>query len=859
MATNSCVWTGSNLIPWTAPNTGSWVHVQQGGLTPAPNKWCDGAGHGLMDCTATVAGTLASMVQAPGVNIAQPVEANITFQRSAVCATAGTQWIECGLIICADSDQNPQNFVAIKTIELSDGGKQPAQKYCVAMYTIQSGIWSQWIITATIADLSGTFRNWIIKARVIGLPDNSAILQMKGYNPAQTTEPGWVSSGGSTATYSFTYATTLGPTYSSAWAGNRYGIFTGWYTTGVEYYTLYSNYNVNNVTVTNLVVQSASHGTTSDASVLTGSVRFLPNGNGTGPRDWAIQDYTTIDELLEAADGLYIQAQTDTNLNTTSFTLTDVPAVFGSMLSLSTSIRMALSINTGDDSYQLLARIVSRTNGKILAAHDSAGAFRAINTLSHSTTFSNYGFLFTYINLTATKADWDDAEIEFRQSWTQVNAPDSGAVRIDAIYCEGAYTIGIPTPTLVVANAAHAQTANVEVLTQVHNLTVANASHAQVANTASPSYNLIVVNSSHIQNVDVIVLQRIHNLVNQDVAQTIFTDNVVLARIHNLEIQSSIHTVPTDGAIVLDQHVGVFDLVVQDVTHDVTSQNVAITQLHILVVSDTQHQTFVGSIVIPQIHILEIVTNSHATKTDEVSFTQLHILVVDAGLEAVLSENTALVQLHILEIQSPSHSEFVQTCALQVQGSITPFESAHVVKSTNVTLVQNYSLDVQSSSHDISNTIPPIGPVLLVQGATQTTAAQRIDVTQTHHISVTDSKLVTATQNLTLTGTAVLDVSDSYQTVESSSSTLSQLHHLVIGSTAHLISSESKNLIQTHILTAANTNHCVTSLNVRFTAGAPKIWLGVSWESKFVKVYRGNDIWNDVFMYRWTGNEWVTV
>lgn len=686
MATNSCVWTGSNLTPWTAPNTGSWVHVQQGGLTPAPNKWCDGAGHGLMDCTATVAGTLASMVQAPGVNIVQPVEANITFQRSAVCATAGTQWIECGLIICADSDQNPQNFVAVKTIELSDGGKQPAQKYCVAMYTVQSGIWSQWIITATIADLSGTFRNWIIKARIIGLPDNSAILQMKGYNPAQTTEPGWVSSGGSTATYSFTYATTLGPTYSSAWAGNRYGIFTGWYTTGAEYYALYSNYNINNVTVTNLVVANSSHG-------------------------------TTVDNISIAAGGT----------------------------------------------------------------------------------------------------------------------------------------------TLVVQNSTHATLAGAEVLTQVHNLTVANASHAQVSQSTSPSYNLVVANSSHAQVAGAIVLQRIHNLVVQGTSHATLSDNVVLARIHNLEIHSSVHAVPTDGAIVLDQHVGVFDLVVQDVTHDVTSQNVAITQLHILVVSDTQHQTFVGSIVIPQIHILEIVTNSHATKTDEVSFTQLHILVVDAGLEAVLSENTALVQLHILEIQSPSHSEFVQTCALQVQGSITPFESAHVVKSTNVTLVQNYSLDVQSSSHDISNTIPPIGPVLLVQGATQTTAAQRIDVTQTHHISVTDSKLVTATQNLALTGTAVLDVSDSYQTVESSSSTLSQLHHLVIGSTAHLISSESKNLIQTHILTAANTNHCVTSLNVRFTAGAPKIWLGVSWESKFVKVYRGNDIWNDVFMYRWTGNEWVTV
>lgn len=190
----------------------------------------------------------------------------------------------------------------------------------------------------------------------------------------------------------------------------------------------------------------------------------LVTANGSGPRNWQTQQFGQIDEGISSADGLEITAPTSTNNVDTSFDIATTPSNFNNMDTLSWQVRYRCNTNRVDDILGLQMRIVSRTSGTILAAGDSGGTFQSVSSSVTNSSHQNSSVVaFTYVNTTATKAQWDDAEVELRQTFNQVMSADSTLVAVDTLQFSGTYTIAstpvsITSPQLTATAAALAPT-----------------------------------------------------------------------------------------------------------------------------------------------------------------------------------------------------------------------------------------------------------------------------------------------------------------------------------------------------------------------------------------------------------------
>jgi len=171
---------------------------------------------------------------------------------------------------------------------------------------------------------------------------------------------------------------------------------------------------------------------------------MLVNGNGAGtgaqPRDWLFQDYTTIDEPPSSPDGAGIAAQFATNSNQTSFLLTDTPVDFSSMLTVVLTVRANVSGRV-DDTLSVLTAILTADGATYLATrNDLFGIAEVASTPTLNATYANYEITMTIVSGSATKADWDAAQIRFIQGYTAVGGGDGFVdVGIDAMEIEGTY------------------------------------------------------------------------------------------------------------------------------------------------------------------------------------------------------------------------------------------------------------------------------------------------------------------------------------------------------------------------------------------------------------------------------------
>lgn len=161
---------------------------------------------------------------------------------------------------------------------------------------------------------------------------------------------------------------------------------------------------------------------------------LLPNGNSVnGPRAWSAQDFQNIDEGNASPDGLVVTSVANPSNNDTSFLLGATPADFAT--AGQTSIALRASTTVVDDEMRLYSRVVKESDGTVLAAADSAGTFQETgNKVGGTDTFTGLRtYTFAYTNAAATKADWDDARLEFRATYAAVKGADGGTVSVDSV------------------------------------------------------------------------------------------------------------------------------------------------------------------------------------------------------------------------------------------------------------------------------------------------------------------------------------------------------------------------------------------------------------------------------------------
>jgi hypothetical protein len=182
---------------------------------------------------------------------------------------------------------------------------------------------------------------------------------------------------------------------------------------------------------------------------------ILVNGDSVnGPRNWTTQTYLNIDEPIASADTARAEGPSKVNDADTSFLLANTPSDLSTMDTLSWRL-VYYRYSTTDDTVGLQIRIVTETGGTVLAAADSGGTFHQVVANGREGVSPNGNYItsgvtaFPYVNTTATKAQWDDARVELRQTYAQNMGADTAAViMVDTLEITGTYTASGGAPTV---------------------------------------------------------------------------------------------------------------------------------------------------------------------------------------------------------------------------------------------------------------------------------------------------------------------------------------------------------------------------------------------------------------------------
>jgi streptogramin lyase len=390
---------------------------------------------------------------------------------------------------------------------------------------------------------------------------------------------------------------------------------------------------------------------------------------------------------------------------------------------------------------------------------------------------------------------------------------------------------------LVVASSSHTQTAESKVFTQLHILTVAGSTSATVAGA--------------------LVISRIYNLVDQGAVSVTASDNVVLARVYNLIVQNTAHVLASDSPKP------VYILAPNGAVNAISSPNVALTQVHSLIVASATHVTKTdGPLALTQLHILSVAGTAQAQLVGATVLTQLHRLTIAGAVHSIFSDapvpqtndaiaplspsnplsstNVVLTQVHNLVIQPSSHGVsslnvgLLLPSTLVMQGTVhasvsqvpvltqlhilSVSGSAHVTIAPNVVVARVYNLIVQGAFNSTSNTIPPLGPVLVVSGASNGTSSANVALTQVHRIVVNDIHHATYVENVGLSAEGIITPADILNGISSPVIGLTQVHHLTVASGAHGLTTQNIAETQTHILQVSSSLNSTNSPNLNLSA-----------------------------------------
>ena len=113
-------------------------------------------------------------------------------------------------------------------------------------------------------------------------------------------------------------------------------------------------------------------------------------------------------------------------------------------------------------------------------------------------------------------------------------------------------------------------------------------------------------------------------------------------------------------------------------SHQLTSDNITLTQKHTLVVANALHGHTAGSVVLTQKHLLAVENAIHSLQTDNVAITSEQVLGINSAFHGLTSTNIDLTQKHTLVVNNTSHG----------------------LTSQNVQLVEHYTLAVQNTAHN---------------------------------------------------------------------------------------------------------------------------------------------------------------
>ena len=139
-------------------------------------------------------------------------------------------------------------------------------------------------------------------------------------------------------------------------------------------------------------------------------------------------------------------------------------------------------------------------------------------------------------------------------------------------------------------------------------------------------------------------------------------------------------------------------LTVQDSSHSLTSDNIALIQQHVIALADAIHSLTSDNLDLIEHKTLVIDSTIHSLTSDNIVLTQAHTIVVENTTHGLTSDNIALVQQHLLAIANASHSHTVDNIDLnQFTLLNTPDSSIIGLTSPEIVILQSHILVVDNS------------------------------------------------------------------------------------------------------------------------------------------------------------------
>lgn len=169
-----------------------------------------------------------------------------------------------------------------------------------------------------------------------------------------------------------------------------------------------------------------------------------------------------------------------------------------------------------------------------------------------------------------------------------------------------------------------------------------------------------------------------------------------------LSVQPSSHQLSSDNINLTQKHI----LVVNPASHTLTSENITLTQKHVLSVEDAIHSLMSENVALTSEHFLGVNDAFHSVTSTEIQLTQKHTIVVDNTTHSVNSDNLELTEHKTLAVNDTLHGHTVESVTISVRSYLDVADTLHNHTVDGLTLTQKHTLSVEDTLHDlISDTL----------------------------------------------------------------------------------------------------------------------------------------------------------
>ena len=182
-------------------------------------------------------------------------------------------------------------------------------------------------------------------------------------------------------------------------------------------------------------------------------------------------------------------------------------------------------------------------------------------------------------------------------------------------------------------------------------------------------------------------------------------------------------------------------------------------------------QLYLGISGLPIAGVLSVVPSSHQLSSDNITLTQKHTIVVDSDSHTLTSENITLTQKHVLTVEDAIHTLMSENVALTSEQILGINDAFHGLNSTEIQLTQKHTIVVENTTHSLTS--------------------GNIELTEHKTLAVNNALHGHTAQSVTLAVKSYLVVANALHNHTVQNTVLTQKHYIVVSNTTHTLLTDS--------------------------------------------------------------------